>query len=177
MDQNKCDIVSDMAWWIDLWIRKFYDRVERMYVWHDTEAEEVDEKKFYRYRYGGGTKCSSVLRLASKIIENRYHPSKWNIYFFYFTDGENWGGDNELFNNIIQNEFNSNVANMFGITQVLPWSYQNSLKEYMDDNNNNNNLKSVQINYTSSNFQISEEERGSQIKDAIIGLLGKKNEK
>jgi uncharacterized protein len=177
MDQYKCDIVSDMCWWIDVWIRRFYKKVDRMYLWHDTVAKEVDENKFYKYRYGGGTKCSSVLRLASKIIENRYHPSKWNIYFFYFTDGENWGGDNELFNNIIQNEFNSNVANMFGITQVLPWSYQNSLKEYMDDNNNNNNLKSVQINYTSSNFQISEEERDSQIKDAIIGLLGKKNEK
>lgn len=177
MDQYKCDIVSDMCWWIDVWIRRFYKKVDRMYLWHDTVAKEVDENKFYKYRYGGGTKCSSVLRLASKIIENRYHPSKWNIYFFYFTDGENWGGDNELFNNIIQNEFNSKVVNMFGITQVLPWSYQNSLKEYMDENNHNNNLQSVQINYTSSSFQISEEERDSQIKDAIIGLLGKKNEK
>jgi uncharacterized sporulation protein YeaH/YhbH (DUF444 family) len=47
MDDYRCDIVSDMSWWIDVWIRKFYERVERVYMIHDTEAEEVDEKKFY----------------------------------------------------------------------------------------------------------------------------------
>ena len=29
MDATKCDIVSDMSWWIDTWIRRFYDRVDR----------------------------------------------------------------------------------------------------------------------------------------------------
>ena len=24
MDQYKCDIVSDMSWWIDIWIKRFY---------------------------------------------------------------------------------------------------------------------------------------------------------
>jgi uncharacterized sporulation protein YeaH/YhbH (DUF444 family) len=174
MDQYKCDIVSDMCWWIDVWIRRFYKKVERAYLWHDTIAKEVDENKFYKYRYGGGTKCSSVLRLASKMMENRYNPTKWNIYLFYFTDGENWGGDNEVFNEMLQSEFNYNNVNMVGVTQVLSWNYQNSLKEYIDDNNKNKNLKSVQIDYTSSNFEISDEDRDSQIKDAIIGLLGNK---
>ena len=82
--------------------------------------------------------------------------------------------DNEVFNEMLQSEFNYNNVNMVGVTQVLSWNYQNSLKEYIDDNNKNKNLKSVQIDYTSSNFEISDEDRDSQIKDAIIGLLGNK---
>ena len=46
MNDYKCDIVSDMSWWIDVWIRSFYKRTERIYVCHDTEAFEVDENKF-----------------------------------------------------------------------------------------------------------------------------------
>ncbi len=30
MDNEKCEIVSDMAWWIDVWIRRFYKRVVRL---------------------------------------------------------------------------------------------------------------------------------------------------
>ena len=48
MDDYRCDVVSDMSWWIDCWIRRFYDRVERCYFVHDTEAEEVDEDTFYK---------------------------------------------------------------------------------------------------------------------------------
>ena len=86
MGQDKCDIVSDMAWWIDVWIRRFYERVERCYIWHDWVAQAVDEEKFYKYRYGGGTSCSSAMKLIAKQFENRFTPDKWNIYvrrFFY----------------------------------------------------------------------------------------------
>ena len=69
MDQYKCDIVSDISWWIDIWLRNFYKKVERVYAWHDTIAKEVDEQKFYKYRYGGGTTCSSVLRLVRKCLK------------------------------------------------------------------------------------------------------------
>jgi uncharacterized sporulation protein YeaH/YhbH (DUF444 family) len=82
MDQSKCDIVSDMAWWLDTWIRRFYKRTERMFIWHDVAAQEVSEDKFYKYRFGGGTLCSSALKLASKQFENRFPPNKWNIISF-----------------------------------------------------------------------------------------------
>ena len=97
MSEYKCDIVSDMAWWVDAWIRRFYKRVERCYIWHDTKAKEVDEETFYNYRYGGGTTCSSALKLITKQFENRYPPDKWNIYILYFSDGDNWGDDNQKF--------------------------------------------------------------------------------
>lgn len=182
MDQTKCDIVSDMAWWIDLWIRKFYKRVERMYVWHDTQAEEVDENKFYKYRYGGGTTCSSALKLISKQLENRFTPDKWNVYVFYFTDGENWGGDNKVFCETIKEKLSPNIVNFVGITQILSWIDEGSLKHYVDNAIGQqsvlrlDNLKTTSIisedkkGYYST---ISDEARDLQIKKAIIELLGK----
>jgi uncharacterized sporulation protein YeaH/YhbH (DUF444 family) len=186
MDQYKCDIVSDMAWWIDIWIRHFYKRTERVYIWHDTIAQEVDENKFYRYRYGGGTTCSSALKLISKQFEARFLPEKWNIYVFYFTDGENWGEDNKVFCETIKNEFPNHVVNMVGITQILPWSSQDSLKQYVDENLKDcDNLKTTAIGmeeaksrtHMASGYystpQLSEEERNKQITKAILNLLGK----
>ena len=103
MDEEKCNIVSDMCWWIDCWIKKFYTKTERLFLWHDIAAHEVDEEKFYNYRFGGGTTCSSVFKLAAKQFEDRYPPQKWNIYMFYFTDGENWNDDSNILIESINN--------------------------------------------------------------------------
>ena len=187
MDQYKCDIVSDMAWWIDIWIRKFYKRVEQMYIWHDTVAAEVDQNKFYRHRYGGGTTCSSALQLISKQLENRFPPEKWNVYVFYFTDGENWDGDNEKFCDVINKQFTPNIVNFIGITQVLSYSYDGSLRHFVDKNIGHlPNLRTTSIAepdrkdpsggwgwYTP---QLGEDERNKQIKRSIVDLLGASKE-
>lgn len=166
MTQDKCDIVSDMAWWIDSWIRRFYDKVERCYIWHDTQAQEVDEKKFYRYRYGGGTTCSSALKLVTKQFENRFPPNAWNIYLFYFTDGENFDGDNETFCDIMEKQLGPNVVNLIGITQVLG-AYNRSLKEFVD---NKEGLKNVKTSLIGIGQDV-----GVEVKEAIVKLLGTKN--
>ncbi len=131
MDNVKCEIVSDMAWWIDVWIRRFYKRVERMWVWHDSAAQEVDEEKFFKYRYGGGTTCSSALKLIGKQFENRFPPSKWNIYVFYFSDGENWNDDNNTFVKALAEDLKP--CNLVGITQILAWNYEGSVKQHVDE--------------------------------------------
>lgn len=187
MDDYKCDIVSDMAWWIDIWIRRFYKRVERCYILHDSAAEEVDENKFYKYRHGGGTTCSSAFKLISKQFENRFPPEKWNSYVFYFTDGDNWGSDNQVLVDELKSNFSPEIVNFVGITQVLSWSYQSSVKEFVDQNlGDMKNIKTVEIapkdtpsmsSGTAHSFygtpQLTEEERNEQIKNAIKGLLGK----
>lgn len=171
MDQQKCDIVSDMSWWIDVWIRRFYDKVERVYIWHDTEAKEVDEKKFYKHRYGGGTTCSTALKLTSSMFENRFNPLKWNIYLFYFTDGENWDGDNEVFCNCLKKEFPPEVVNMVGITQILAWNHDGSLKKHVDENCRANNIRTSSISFNNAG-QPNEQERDKAIRSSIIDLLG-----
>jgi uncharacterized protein len=187
MDDAKCDIVSDMSWWIDTWIRRFYDRVDRLYVWHDSTAMEVDEEKFYKYRFGGGTTCSSALKFITKQFENRYPPEKWNIYVFYFTDGENWDDDNEVFIKTIADEFKPNVVNFTGITQILSYSYENSVKHYVDEAIKAGTLdkeyvrtvaigpKTVASSSSTTYWgapALSEEDRNEQIMEAIKVLLG-----
>lgn len=187
MDDYKCDIVSDMAWWIDLWIRRFYKRVESRYIWHDTEAEDVDQKKFYNYRHGGGTICSSALRKIHELIkpDGQFPPEKWNIYILYFGDGDNMHNDNEVFNKIIKENFPPEVVNMVGITQVLAWNYDNSLKASVDNYKHAKNVRTTSIGADKGNEMsnsmanmfwggqtLNEEERNAQILKAITELLG-----
>jgi hypothetical protein len=186
MDDAKCDIVSDMSWWIDTWIRRFYDRVDKLYVWHDSTAMEVDEEKFYKYRFGGGTTCSSALKFISKQFENRYPPEKWNIYVFYFTDGENWGDDNKVFIETLAEDFKPHVVNFTGITQILSYSYDNSVKQHVDTaikegKLNSEYVRTVSIGPDKSSGSVysaptlSEEQRNEQIMQAIKTLLGNPN--
>ena len=185
MDAYKCDIVSDMAWWIDVWIKRFYDRVDRLFVWHDSVAQEVDEDKFYKYRFGGGTTCSSALKFISKQFENRYPPEKWNIYVFYFTDGENWGDDNKVFIQTLKDEFGPDKVNLFGVTQILSYTYENSVKQMVDNALSENVLSRDNVVTTSisgdegdgKNFyssEINEQQRNEQILEAIKTLMGNK---
>lgn len=186
MDEEKCDIVSDMAYWIDAWIRRFYEKVERCYFWHDVAAQEVDEDKFYKYRYGGGTQCSSCLKLMAKQFENRFPPEKWNVYCFYFTDGENQWNDNPVFNELLAKEFPPSVCNLFGVTQVLCYNYGGSLKESIDKEGDKlPNVKTATIgnektiDYSSSTdwdaHKLSEDQRNEQIKQALKTLLSEPN--
>lgn len=192
MDNTKCEIVSDMAWWIDCFIRYFYKRVEKVYIGHDTEAEEVGEDKFYKYRYGGGTTCSSAVKLIGKSLEHRYPPSKYNIYVFYFGDGENWGGDNEVFAETLRTDLGPDKVNFVGVTQVMSYFYQNSLNGHLEKEIAERRLdpQFVRTAYVGGRRgdqddaadgnawfspTISDEERDGQIKDAIKALLGKGN--
>jgi uncharacterized sporulation protein YeaH/YhbH (DUF444 family) len=185
MDQYKCDIVSDMCWWIDVWIRRYYEKVERCYFWHDTVAQEVDEDKFYKYRYGGGTTCSTCPKLMAKQFENRFPPEKWNIYCFYFTDGENWGDDNEIYVEMLKKEFPPEICNLFAVTQVLCWNYNGSLKKYLDDAMvTAPNYRSASIgdektpDFTGgiwSTPSLSNDDRNDQVRKAIRHLLGSKD--
>jgi uncharacterized sporulation protein YeaH/YhbH (DUF444 family) len=175
MDVAKCEIVSDMSWWIDVWIKRFYKRVERMFVWHDTIAQEVDEQKFYKYRYGGGTTCSSAMKLIAKQFENRFPPNKWNIYVFYFTDGENYNTDNPVFIDTIKKEFPPNLVNFVGITQILAYDYRGSVLEAVKNAKQNDvleeNVKTAEIPLNQSTQD--EEGRNEAVLKAVKDLLGK----
>lgn len=186
MDEEKCDIVSDMAWWIDVWIRRYYEKVERCYFWHDAAAQEVDEEKFYTMRYGGGTTCSTCLKLMAHQFENRFPPSHWNIYCFYFTDGEDQYDDLKVFVDTLKKEFPPDVCNLFGITQILSYNYHNSIKEVVDASIEfMPNVKTVSIgpestpDFSSSGGydtpKLSEDERNEAIKNAIRELMGSAN--
>ncbi|HVA28610.1 MAG TPA: DUF444 family protein, partial [Candidatus Baltobacteraceae bacterium] len=73
--------------WMVQFLRTKYDNVEIVFVAHHTEAKEVTEEEFFTRGESGGTKASSAYQLALGLLEERYPPSRWNIYPFHFSDG------------------------------------------------------------------------------------------
>lgn len=95
MTDEQKQIVRTEAFWIDTWLKSQYDGVEIRYIVHDAAAREVDQHTFYHTRESGGTRISSAYKLCAKLIEDHFPADQWNIYNFHFSDGDNWGEDNE----------------------------------------------------------------------------------
>ncbi len=93
-DQQKA-LVRNAAFWIDTWLRTQYTGLQRRYIIHDAVAKEVDEHAFYHTRESGGTRVSSGYRVVADLIANELPSSEWNLYVFQFSDGDNWGEDND----------------------------------------------------------------------------------
>ncbi len=101
MQAEQKDIVRTEAFWIETWIRKNYKNTEIRYIAHDSEAQEVDEEKFYRTKEGGGTMISSAYTLCDRLIGVSFNPEDWNIYCFHFSDGDNLAADNDVCRKIL----------------------------------------------------------------------------
>ena len=95
MTDEQKQIVRTEAFWIDTWLARQYGGIEKRYIIHDAAAKEVDEQTFYRTRESGGTRISSAYQVCASLIENEFPVSDWNIYCFQFSDGDNWGEDNQ----------------------------------------------------------------------------------
>lgn len=181
MDQYKCDLVSDISWWIELYIRRFYDKCETCHIWHDTEARVLSAKKFYELRYGGGTYCTSAVRLMAQLLKQRYNPAKWNIYGLYFGDGESFGTDNQEFVKILKKELGPNTVNMFGVVELLHYEgFGESLKKYVDGQVEKGRLphvRSTSIDRPEGSgwgeVFADENQRNTEVKRVIKHLLGK----
>jgi sporulation protein YhbH len=99
-------------------VRQKYQNVEVVFIAHHTEAKEVSEEDFFHKVESGGTYISSGYKKALEIIEDRYHPSNWNIYAFHCSDGDNFYSDNERAVEAA-NEL-CNVCNLFGYGEIKP---------------------------------------------------------
>jgi sporulation protein YhbH len=95
MTDEQKEIVRTQAFWIDTWLTNEYDGIEVEYIIHDAAAKVVDEQTFYHTRESGGTRISSAYRVCAELLAEKYPASEWNIYCFQFSDGDNWGEDNE----------------------------------------------------------------------------------
>lgn len=95
MTDDQKEIVRTASFWLDTWLGTQYQGVERRYIIHDAAAKEVDEHTFYHTRESGGTRISSAYKVCAELIAREFPSSDWNIYAFQFSDGDNWGEDNE----------------------------------------------------------------------------------
>jgi sporulation protein YhbH len=95
-----------------------YQNVEIVFIAHHTEASEVSEDEFFHKGESGGTFISSGYRKALEIIDQRYHPSLWNVYVFHCSDGDNFESDNPAALQAAKKV--AEVANLFGYGEIKP---------------------------------------------------------
>jgi uncharacterized protein len=76
-------------------IRRQYAKVETVFLAHAAQAWEFEESQFFEASSSGGTVTSSVARLALDVMSTRYDPGRYNVYFFYASDGENAAEDRD----------------------------------------------------------------------------------
>lgn len=98
IDEDKVDIIRNLSWWIDLRIRAYYkDKVNHAYIVHNTSAWELSREEFFdTHESGGGTIISSAFKLMNSLFQGEktpYNHELWNIYIFYYSDGENYDAD------------------------------------------------------------------------------------
>jgi len=81
--------------WAMQGLRRQYNHIEPVFVAHTVKAWEFDENEFFQVRGSGGTVASTAFSLVNDIILERYDPSKYNVYLFYASDGENFRDDHD----------------------------------------------------------------------------------
>ena len=138
MTDEQKQIVRTAAFWLDTWLKSQYDGIEPRYIIHDAAAKEVNEETFYHTRESGGTRISSAYKTCAELMAREFPTSEWNIYCFQFSDGDNWGEDNERSLQLLKDEILPNV-NLFCYGQVeSPYGsgeYLKSLEAAFDDGN------------------------------------------
>jgi hypothetical protein len=95
-----------------------YQNVEIVFIAHHTEAREVSEEEFFHKGESGGTFISSGYNKALEIIEERYHPTLWNVYVFHCSDVDNFESDNDAALKAAQEL--ARTANLFGYGEIKP---------------------------------------------------------
>jgi uncharacterized sporulation protein YeaH/YhbH (DUF444 family) len=118
-------LARSFFFWMTKFLRSKYETVEIAFIAHHTEAKVVSEENFFSKGESGGTICSSAYYKALELIEGKYNPSRYNIYPFHFSDGENITSDNatciELIHEIMR------VSNMFGYGEVNEYNRRSTL--------------------------------------------------
>jgi len=118
MDTMKKYLARSFFFLLYQFVRTRYNNVEVVFVAHDTRAREVTEQEFFSKGESGGTMISSGYNKALEIIQERYHPSLWNIYAFHCSDGDNWPHDNQP--TLAAAQELCNVCNLFGYGEIKP---------------------------------------------------------
>ena len=161
MGDEQKEIVRIESFWIDTWLRSQYEGIESRYIIHDAQAREVDQDTFFHTRESGGTVISSAYRLCRKLIEEEYPAADWNLYALHFSDGDNWGEDDDACMSVLE-EGLLPVLNLFGYCQVIsPYGSGRFLEEIRAGHT------------TTDNVALAEVADREGILDSIKALLGK----
>lgn len=145
MDTMKKYLARSFYFLLYQFVRTKYQNVALVFIAHHTRAKEVTEDEFFHKGESGGTLISSGYEKALEIIEERYHPSLWNIYAFHCSDGENWLEDNDKAVKLAKQL--CWTCNLFGYGEIKPGEKYNwgSMIELFDTEIKADNFAVVKI--------------------------------
>lgn len=118
-------VARSFFFWMTRFLRLNYEQVDIEFIAHHTEAKVVTEEEFFTKGESGGTICSSAYMKALELIESKYHPSRYNIYPFHFSDGENISSDNPRCMKLVNQMMD--MSNMFGYGEVNAYNRYSTL--------------------------------------------------
>lgn len=118
MDTMKKYLARSFFFMLYQFVRTKYQTVELVFVAHHSRAREVTEDEFFNKGESGGTMISSGYNKALEIINERFHPSLWNVYAFHCSDGDNFESDHADAMKAAQEL--CDVSNLFGYGEIKP---------------------------------------------------------
>lgn len=130
MGLEKKYVARSFFFWLVEILRHLYDNVEIRFITHTTEAKLVDEYHFFHKGESGGTLCHTAFDLASEVVSSRYPTSRYNVYSFLFSDGDDWSPD--LTVKSIRRLMDLGV-NMVGYGEILEGSVLSNLMRHVED--------------------------------------------
>ncbi|HEU4532223.1 MAG TPA: DUF444 family protein [Steroidobacteraceae bacterium] len=93
MSDRDRQLAKSFFFWAVQGLRRQYRHLDTVFVAHTTEAWEFEEAQFFQVTGSGGTVASTGLLKVREIMEERFSPSRYNIYLFYASDGDNYAAD------------------------------------------------------------------------------------
>lgn len=118
MDTMKKYLARSFFFLLYQFVRTRYNNVDVVFIAHHARAREVTEEEFFTRGESGGTLISSGYNKTLQVINERYHPTLWNIYAFHCSDGDNWPPDTEAA--LKAADQLCEVCNLFGYGEIKP---------------------------------------------------------
>jgi hypothetical protein len=116
MSERDRQLAKSFFFWAVQGLRRQYRHLDTVFVAHTTDAWEFNEDEFFKVSGSGGTVASTGFVKVREIIDSRYSPSRYNVYLFYASDGDNYSADRAHAEAALQSL--AEVANYCGYLEV-----------------------------------------------------------
>jgi uncharacterized protein len=88
-------LAKTFFFWVVQGLRRQYRQLSTVFVAHTDKAWEFDEQRFFEVSGSGGTVASTAFDIVIRRVEEQFPPSRYNVYVFYASDGQNFAQDRD----------------------------------------------------------------------------------
>ena len=160
MDEDRKDLAKRFFTLLYLFLSRKYEKVELVFIRHTDKAEEVDENTFFYGLQTGGTRVLAALQKMRSIIDERYPPSRYNVFAAQASDGDSFGSDPAESLQYLQGE-------------LLPLVRYFVYAETSEDSNENTSLWHSYRHVVSDNFNMAAVRSRREVYPALVQLFKK----